>query len=200
MRYEIKYQIALVDRYMIEQAILAHPASFITAFPDRQINNIYYDTADLKSFYQNVDGDPERKKIRFRWYDNQELTKGKLEIKKKHGALGTKEFPAVTFTDRNDLDQAIINATQLEVNPTLINQYHRAYYISMDGKFRITVDQDIKFIDPNFKAYRATEKDVILEIKFEKEDFENFKKVYDFLPFRQSKYSKYVNGLIKLKA
>ena len=38
------------------------------AFPDRIVNNVYFDTPDLAAFEANLWGAPERRKCRLRWY------------------------------------------------------------------------------------------------------------------------------------
>ena len=73
MRYEIKYAIENVNHYAIKAYLMAHPASFTTAYPDRQVNNIYMDTPEFKCFHENVEGHPFRKKMRLRWYGDSHL-------------------------------------------------------------------------------------------------------------------------------
>ena len=44
MRYERKYKIEGVSLGIILQSIAMHPAGLSKIYPDRQINNIYFDT------------------------------------------------------------------------------------------------------------------------------------------------------------
>ena len=93
MRFERKYRIENQPVSVVQQMLRFHPAGFRKLFPDRQVNNIYYDTTELLTFHQNVYGQNERKKYRVRWYgsDLQQLTKPRLEIKSKHNELGAKK-------------------------------------------------------------------------------------------------------------
>ena len=43
---------------------------FTKQYPDRTISSIYLDTANYDFAKDNINGVSERKKIRFRWYNN----------------------------------------------------------------------------------------------------------------------------------
>lgn len=201
MRYEIKYAISTVDYYMIEQSILNHPESFRTAFPDRIVNNIYFDSPDLQCYYQNINGDPIRSKVRYRWYgDKNNITQGHIEIKRKVHQLGYKEYVEVPLNK-----DALTHMTDIKdgglphsLQATLWNSYKRAYYVSMDGLFRITIDKALSFGNYMNNSSEATESQIILEIKFDKEAYGRFDEINKYLPFRQTKYSKYAEGVTKL--
>ena len=91
-RYELKYHLTAYSVAHCTQVVLQHPASFQKAFPDRQVNNIYFDTPELTSFLNNVDGISERKKYRIRWYgeDFDQIDQPVLEQKIKENQLGSK--------------------------------------------------------------------------------------------------------------
>ena len=63
MRYERKYKMYNFVPDIIQQTVKVHPASFKKIYPDRQINNIYFDTATLSTYWDNVNGVASRKKI-----------------------------------------------------------------------------------------------------------------------------------------
>ncbi len=201
MRYEIKYQIALVDRFLIDQSILNHPASFTKAFPKRRVNNIYFDSPDLYSFYQNINGDPDRTKVRYRWYgDVTNFNNGRVELKKKKKELGFKEY--IDISDSNNIEHEIRKKTFVGLPPflkaTLKNAYDRTYYVSQNQKFRITIDENLEFSKANSAHFKFKEEDIIMEIKFDQNDFDLFDAINKYLPFRQTKYSKYARGITKL--
>ena len=91
-RYERKYYLTGEDYGYVRTLILNHPASFRTVFYPRVINNIYFDTPGFDFFYDNVNGQQLRKKIRIRWYDKTFALQNKLtlEYKMKNGLLGDK--------------------------------------------------------------------------------------------------------------
>ena len=68
MRYERKYKIENVALDVIIQALKMHPAGLSKIYPDRQINNIYFDTPGLTTYKENVMGIANRDKYRVRWY------------------------------------------------------------------------------------------------------------------------------------
>ena len=68
LRYELKL---VCDGRLLPQArswIRLHPAVFMTAYPPRQVNNIYLDTPALVSLNANLAGFSKRQKFRLRWY------------------------------------------------------------------------------------------------------------------------------------
>ncbi len=200
-RYEIKFAVPMVNISMVQQAILSHPSSFDTAFPDRVINNIYFDSPDLQSYYQNINGDPIRTKVRYRWYgDKSKITTGHIELKRKEYQLGWKEYLEVpigtdAFAHVRDLKEGGLPAA---LKATLWNSYTRSYYLSMDNKFRITIDQDLEYGDYNSTPKSAKEEMIIVEIKFDQDQILPFNDIAKFFPFKQTKYSKYATGVTKL--
>ena len=201
MRYEIKYALSVVDLGIIKQAIINHPFSFTTAFANRIVNNIYFDTPELNWFYQNLNGDPNRTKLRYRWYDEEKnIGSGKFEIKLKRNLLGDKKYINQSFSSYEDLERYMPDQEIFPflIKPTLKNKYSRSYWISADTKFRITLDTNLTFEHTEHSTLLHTEEKIILEIKFAKEDYVFFDELNKFLPFRQTKFSKYATGISKL--
>ena len=84
-RYELKYALQESDLVNLYAIISQHPSSFKTAFPDRTVNNIYFDNVNFQCCFENLDGISERTKIRYRWYGEEEqFSNGKLELKIKN--------------------------------------------------------------------------------------------------------------------
>ena len=207
LRYELKYAVDLLDKEAIMASILTHPASFTKVYPDRQVNNIYLDTPTFHCFHQNVEGDTRRKKMRLRWYGDHPFPtpKSTLEIKNKNAELGWKDsfkLDGSTVTDMTSLKLAIGNTGHLQsdLTPTLHNSYHRSYYISQDGLFRITIDTEQSFKIPfsNMSQLPTTRYPIIVELKFDQEHAPLARSITDYLPFRQTKNSKYVTGVTEL--
>ena len=212
MRYERKYQISHLSKFAVEQAVRLHPAGFRKIFPNRPINNIYFDTPDYQTCRHNIEGSNQRKKYRLRWYgkDLQQINNPRFEIKIKHNELGRKEI--ITFPDSslkhlktiseqvNQLTIGDFSTNLLHLSPTLLNTYQRSYFGTSDGKFRITVDWDLQFYPPlhqsTFQQPPFIEKKVILELKYEAADDYLVNEILHYLPFRQTKNSKYVTGIL----
>jgi len=204
MRYEIKYAVELLGAASITSSILMHPASFSKAYEDRQVNNIYLDTSTFQCFHQNIEGHPRRKKMRLRWYGDFDspTAKSTLEIKNKDAELGWKDSFKVngdSISDASSLLKAIASTGYYQGNliPTLHNSYHRAYYISQNGLFRITIDTNQSFKIPftKMKALPMTRYPIIIELKYDQEHAEKAKEITDYLAFRQTKNSKYTVGV-----
>ena len=220
-RYERKYYLSGEDYRYVRTLILNHPASFRTVFYPRTINNIYFDTPGFDFFYDNVNGHQLRKKIRIRWYDETFARQEKLmlEYKLKNGLLGDKiSYPlADIYTGegfefaqmRNEIKTCqlpIQVANELLVNyPTLLNRYIREYFISDDGKCRITLDRDLSFFRIHsgknyFNTCYNLSGDMIMEMKYDPVDEPIANAISQKFPFRITKSSKYVIGVQNLYA
>lgn len=212
MRYERKYQIHHLSKSATEQAVKLHPAGFRKLFPNRQVNNIYFDTPDYQNCRDNIEGSNQRKKYRLRWYgtDLQQINNPRFEIKIKHNELGRKEIVNFPNHQLSNLTQITQQVNQLmikdkplqflKLSPTLLNTYQRSYFGTSDGKFRITLDWNLQFRPPlhqgAFQQQPFIEKQIILELKYEEQDDVLAQTIFSYLPFRQTKSSKYVRGVL----
>lgn len=206
MRFERKYRIDDKSVAAVKQLMRFHPASFRELYPDRQVNNIYFDTPTLSTFHQNVNGNNERKKFRVRWYgeDVRAIESPTFEIKIKHNELGSKEtMPVLPFSldHLQPITQQVnrISSQSLALQPVLLNSYYRSYLISNDGKYRLTLDHQMTYHSllnaPRFRKYYIHDDAVILEVKYEEADDNQVNFITQNMPFRQGKHSKYVNGV-----
>lgn len=214
-RFERKFAVSDLTYQGIKQEVRNHPAAFSTIFHRRYINNIYLDSNDLDFFYDNVSGKGSRKKARIRWYGDLygNIEKPVLEFKVREGYLGNKlSFKLKPFTLNESFDAQVLNRVFSQSNlpqwayeilqhlaPSLLNRYSREYFLTFDGKFRLTIDSELSYhaIEPVhnafLKSYRGD--DFIVEVKY---DFINDKEapfITNNLPFRLTKSSKYVNGM-----
>lgn len=218
-RYERKYYLPDANYLQIKSYLNHHPGIFIKAFEQRVINNIYFDTPGFAFFYDNIDGERERKKIRIRWYGNtfDHQKKLTLEYKIKNGLVGRKDsfnlenintgsgFNIQQLRSQiknNDLPLHIKHEL-LNIHPTLINTYNREYYITEDGKFRITLDKNLKFYrihagNNNFSTVFNQGDDIVLELKYDPEFDISADNITKHLPFKITKSSKYVIGIQNL--
>jgi len=206
LRYERKYKIENLALHLVEQSILLHPASFKKIYPDRQVNNIYFDTEDLVTFKENVMGIADRKKYRVRWYGKnlKKINQPIFEIKIKKNQLGEKiSNPFSNF----DLSNLIFSQKEIQkfskailpLQPTLLNSYSRSYYGSFDGKFRITIDRNLRYFSllnkQKFDSYLVEDQGIVMEIKYDESMDGKTDEITQFFPYRLTKSSKYVSGL-----
>lgn len=207
MRFERKYRVDNLSMQHILQIIKSHPASFSSLYPDRSIHNIYFDTPHLACLNDNLGGVNTRKKYRVRWYgeDIKTIINPTLEIKYKENELGGKtllDIPAFSLSDIQALQQEVNQKIpqQHTLQPVLLNSYQRSYWATSDKKFRITVDSNLRFHallhSRRFFKYIHHDHTTIVELKYEQEDDYELSRITRFLPFRLSKNSKYVNGVM----
>lgn len=203
MRHEKKYRIQDASLMEVQQIIIAHPNSFGVAFPNRFINSIYFDSADLGSFQQNQDGVSERVKYRIRWYgENLTIANNpQLEIKIRNNEFGKKEI--IALPDFNLDDVAALEAIAKkyipqELMPKVITRYERKYYVTQNQILRATIDSDVCYYGFDGYQYRTTptwDESIILELKCKKEEVAFLAAACQHIPFRIQKNSKYVNGI-----
>ena len=206
MRYERKFKIDHLALHLVEQTIRLHPAAFRKIFPDRKVNNIYFDTPDLTTFKENVMGIADRKKFRIRWYGNpvQEISNPVFEIKIKKNQLGdkiSKTFPAFNLSQLNFSDKVIKEFSESTevIYPTLLNSYLRSYYGTSDGKFRLTIDRKMQYSSfvkkKKFLAKSIEDQGVIMELKYDEHWDGTTDFITQYFPYRMTKSSKYVTGM-----
>ena len=216
-RFERKFTAAGTSRSLFVNQIKRHPAFFREIFYTRQVNNIYFDTPALKFYDDNKIGVSERKKVRIRWYGktNGKIVAPKLEYKIKSGQLGTKwTFDLMDFEmgtgfskkyifniiRQSNLPEEILEDLKL-LSPTLINSYHRTYYLSADQKYRLTFDEQLHFFRPNNLGGslkfppRLQSNHFIMELKYAQSEDANANYISKLFPYRLDKSSKYVTGI-----
>ncbi len=218
-RYERKFVLENTQlEDVIAKLVLTNSYGFTEIFERRTVNNIYFDDLNSSFYRENVSGDGIRKKYRIRWYGDyfRNVKNATLEIKKKFGVVGDKISYKMKGFEIDDLQLFDIDQIQDQVNdhfnsanqnllftfqyltPKLYNSYERRYFLSSCGKFRITLDSNLKFYNPNYKYFYNENlinlDEVILELKYgTMDDFEGRKLSQEITP-RLSKNSKYVRG------
>jgi SPX domain protein involved in polyphosphate accumulation len=219
LRCERKFVIDDLSVDEIEDVILHHPAMFRPIFSERFVNNIYFDSLEFMSYYQAIEGLAQRKKIRVRWYGDLSgyIKSPILETKKKWGSVGKKETQPLSSFELEDLffkpetlglSKEISMSENLKIGlyyleAKLINRYSRKYFLSANGRYRITLDFNIQFypvrpFPPVFLKNTTCEPYNVLELKHNHIYDNDATKITRYLPFRLSKNSKYVSGVYKL--
>ena len=216
LRYERKFLITDHSYSDVEQLVKFHPACFSEIFHERTVNNIYFDTFGMNNYFDNLDGENQRTKVRIRWYNNLfgSVQKPILEYKIKKGLLGKKESfllqPFILDTAFNRFQ--IINAFNsrtiprnikneaLSLVPTLLNSYKRKYFLSADKNFRITIDHHLTYYKIGYIGNKFTNESVdhnstVLELKYDSSLETEAKSVANAFPFALTKNSKYLQGL-----
>ena len=215
-RFERKFIIPERLTHSIEEVVKSNSALMRIFFPPRFINNIYFDNSRFKFFFENIDGVSERMKTRIRWYGNLKgkIKKPVLEFKQKHGLTGSKTSIDLPSFDLKDIyrpgflsslfQNSNLNMRKkdlmLSLKPSLINRYQRKYFLSFDQKFRVTLDNHLKYYPVSSPEQLSScgLKDslgMIMELKYSPIYQLESNNITQEFPFRVIKNSKYVRGI-----
>lgn len=216
-RYERKFFIENLTKYEVESLVKLHPAIFFEIFNRRFVNNIYFDSFNLRNYFENIEGATDRIKIRIRWYGDLfgDIDRPILEIKIKKGLLGKKlSIPIKPFllVEESGISTILKSIKHLSEGltvdfealiPTLLNRYSRKYYQSSDKKYRITIDSQQSFylINKEHNSFLNRHDEfasVILELKYDQGYEAESHYITSNFPFRMTKSSKYQNGIQKI--
>jgi hypothetical protein len=207
-RYERKFRALGIETELIHAVILSHPAGFREAHPPRPVCNIYFDTPDASFLSDHVNGELRRAKIRLRWYGAAERIGSPvaLEIKTKEGAVTRKtrlilddelargrpfQWPAFGLGGLG-LPESL-RARMSTLRPALFNRYDRRYFLSRDGRYRISAP----CLRPGCE--RHGDPAVVLELKYDVALATDAPDVSSHFPFPLSKNSKYVTGMLLVR-
>jgi hypothetical protein len=219
-RYERKFHALDLAPRQVLTVVHNSCAHFREIFPPRTVNNVYFDTPGLSDYWKNVHGSAQRSKLRLRWYGEaaRVIPKPVLEIKARHGLVGTKsshrldDLPVERLDDARGLTSALRAACAdpgvverlANVAPSIFNRYDRRYYGSADGRFRVTIDTKLVFeeaVGRRFGIRRTFAEDrlIVVELKYSVESDAETHRTFRDWPFRLGRMSKYVYGLKRLK-
>jgi len=215
-RFERKFVFSNSNLPTVISIVKINPGHFSEIYYKRRVNNIYFDTHNLKNYYDNHMGRSNRSKFRIRWYGElfTKVDNPILEIKIKDGFLGRKlSFLLKPFNVDESLNMAKIKEILYNSNlpewvwdelnmqsPTLVNSYNRRYFQSFDRNFRFTVDYNLSFHDFNIVPSITTtpymeERTIVLELKYDDIHDSKSSFITNKLPVRLNKFSKYVTGI-----
>lgn len=193
-----------------------HAAGFREVFAPRWVNNVYLDSPRLEDYHDHVTGLAARSKSRIRWYGDLRgaISNPVFERKCKRGALNRKLTSAVSPLTINDgIDESRLRrsinglgpADPLsrcleERQPSLINRYHRHYFLSGDGRVRLTVDSDLTFYTPDrtgamLGSSAPEDFAMVIELKYAPDDSDRAAEIANGFPCRIARCSKYVLGI-----
>lgn len=214
LRYERKTVLDLVDCQEALQIVKYHPLLFREIFAARRVNSIYFDDAEFSHYQENLAGVSRRRKIRLRWYGPREgfIPSATLEVKEKKSALGLKHrakvqditFPSEDFVSKlfDKLEKSSASSEVQEyikyLRPAVLCSYQRRYFLSADKKYRLTLDWDISSVRLGFDGSLGIERSdsrIIIEIKYDAADESPDLNLFNQLPLRVNKNSKYTNAI-----
>lgn len=207
-RFERKFALTPFEFLQFEKQLLL--SNLETLYPDRTINNCYMDDVQYNSYLQSLEGYSEKMKVRIRWYgDLFSETVPTLEFKIKQNNSNRKElfelykvaygaaFDWFRYTE--EIKRYLMAEYKFyladKFQPVLINSYKRSYFSDFSKSFRLTVDQDLRFMSPNssIEPWNGHTIDkYIVELKFT-----NAEILTDFpLLMNLGKFSKFSTGIL----
>lgn len=207
-RYERKYRLDISEYEILVLEMFSEGMK--VHHPSRFVNNLYFDNLNFDAYFENVEGESERKKYRLRWYgDRFNTIEPTFEVKIKKDQVNRKEslkISEVEFKNLHDINKVynhILNYMEKEESklffemmvktPTLLNGYRRDYFLSKDGKTRLTIDRNVFFYNCTNHQEYCQDDVMIVEVKYAsnvipKINFDKYKLVL-------GKNSKYVSGI-----
>jgi len=215
-RYERKFVVSSLTKHEVEVLIRLHPAMFLDIYPPRFVNNLYFDAFDLEHYFENIESQTDRVKVRIRWYGDllSVIEKPILELKIKNGPVGRKvSFPLIPFSlagsEQFETIREVFKKSELpeklffdliSLEPVLLDRYRRQYYQSADRRFRLTLDSEIEFYEAQLCGITFLRKSsdfitTIVELKYELSEDQSAEQITSHFPFRIAKVSKYIMGI-----
>ena len=203
-RYERKFILNSFEKESIIIKLLLSDFHFVPHHEERKVNSIYFDN-NYQSLIDNLEGVSDRKKLRIRWYGEENKFKSFFVEKKiKKNFLSSKIRNYVNLNKYinvgNDLElKKIFNKhIKLEHEPIVSIHYKRIYLISSLFPVRATIDFDLfsrKFIGDKLLSQKNLYDKIILEIKYNIMLDEIVRQNLLNLNLRFEKSSKYVTSL-----
>ena len=212
-RFELKVPLSIEQLCDIRYWYRSNALEFKKIYPNRIVNNIYFDSPFFEAFNDNSYGISERFKCRLRWYgENDSSSQLQFELKLRKAGLGFKHTQCFTTDElliypinalysrlRQKLKPAYKEYLDKLNRPTIFNCYHREYYANKED-IRMTIDTRIYHAWISNKRIHKSELKKsavhsILEVKFPKVKQRLVNSYLSQLPFRFERNSKYVNAV-----
>lgn len=225
-RFEFKYYLPKNKADKLIPALLNYmewdPFVLATGRDFYQVNSLYFDSSDFGCFWDKESGISNRKKLRFRFYNQRkEDTPIFLEIKRKRDALTIKDRINLDFDDctNGNLDNNLKKLLRARpddkflreliwfkgrnsLKPKLFVTYNRKALVSKrDKRFRITFDYNIQtqlcdsITSECTRLKNVFPDGVVLELKYNNVLPQWFHRIIQKYQLQRLAYSKYCNSL-----
>ena len=181
-RIEKKFRLTKFEQQSIKKDLIIKGMKEL--YPKRLINSCYFDSSDLRCFYDSDEGVLPRKKI----------TK-EIKVSSIEGRFKTSEkFYDYKFLEK--FNYSIYDKVYGILHPKIIVSYFREYYLLKN--IRITFDSNIKYTNLNgLNRFFFKDQENVMEVKA---DFYNsLSKLEGFIDLPTSRFSKYCRGIALCK-
>ena len=190
-RIENKYKIEAVKLNSFYNFLKKNNAKIM--YPGREINSIYFENNNFNSYHDSLEGNLPRKKIRLRFYpNNNKNAKKNLNFEIKINSVEGKIKISKKILDYEKLLKLGFYDFQYgQCYPIVETNYFREYYNLFN--IRLTLDKNIKYSYFKKKNRVDYKNESIIEIK------SNNTKVSDYIDrnfhFEKIRFSKYCNAI-----
>ena len=191
---------------------LRHVCVPAPSYSDEIIHSVYFDTPQMTCFYEKIDGDFKKTKVRLRWYEDGNEKEGKafLEVKRKFGGSREKVRKEVSL-DREWLinadlsDHGFMNILRENADigemlpcglfPSIEICYRRYRFICPETMIGVSLDTAIgfnrvnSFLIPGISCGSISS--VVIELKGENRDDLSWLNKIHQVGFRSDSFSKY---------
>ncbi len=191
MTYRLEQKLFIKKENLINFKCYLNSKGAKKIFKSRKICSLYFENKKKDMFIDSIEGSLPRKKIRIRYYPNDNFDQIYFEKKisgvegrfKKRNVISNHEFENIKINGVNDNQYGICN-------PNIFVTYEREYLKL--GDVRITVDKDI-FYQEFKKDFKFKDPNIIVELKTSADkDLDDLIKLF---PFQNIRFSKYCNGI-----
>jgi len=210
IRYEKKWVYKNYHFFQLLNKLKRSELKFKIHHKSRLVNSIYFDDNNLSNIKDNLEGEKKRIKYRVRWYGSEKyIFKPFLEIKYKD-ALKTRKIRDIIKLDKELKSDDFFNLNILKkkinykgfnkniLQPKILINYKRTYLVSSNNLIRATIDENIKYkkLDKFNQNFYRNFNNIILEMKYDLDLDDYFRKNLNEVHTRYSKSSKYINCML----
>lgn len=225
-RFEFKYVMpkAIAERIVPELLTYMYLDEFAGEKEHYEVHSLYFDSPEFKSYHEKIYGVMNRKKIRFRFYEQDihknaevffEIKRKSDEVILKDRSIETKmrlgEFLnnpfSLTKTGGNEkfYNEFLYEYFQYRMEPKVFVSYTRKPFFSKFSRdFRVTFDSQI--IASKVETYCNTSlqakeyvpihpEDIVMEVKFRTKIPRWFHRIIDEYKLKKSPFSKYCEAV-----
>ena len=188
-RIEKKFKLTKFEQKSLKESLIMRGMKEL--YPKRAINSCYFDSHDLRCFYDSDEGVLPRKKIRLRWYENKKKITKEIKVSSIEGRFKTTEnFYDYKFLEKNNY--SIYDKVYGNLYPKIIISYYREYFLL--NNIRITFDSNIKYTNLNcLSGFFFNDQETVMEVKADLSN--SLTKLEGFIDLPTSRFSKYCRGI-----
>ena len=188
-RIEKKFKLTKFEQKSLKESLIMRGMKEL--YPKRAINSCYFDSHDLRCFYDSDEGVLPRKKIRLRWYENKKKITKEIKVSSIEGRFKTSEnFYDYKFLEK--FNYSIYDKVYGNLYPKIIISYYREYFLL--NNIRITFDSNIKYTNLNcLSGFFFNDQETVMEVKADLSN--SLTKLEGFIDLPTSRFSKYCRGI-----